>query len=191
MDKIEKLELPYDDGKGNFSSGAGEIQIIRKVNEIIDVLNSQLFEPKILNCPTDQSQKQPEGELTAGDVFQLRRLEAFAEDYKELKESMKQPEGEKEMTKEDIEYLEKQREKEIQEGIAWIKQREGESEKQEQFDKLVDFISQLLSERTFNKDELRVIKSDLSLVVSDFGVNDESFYENLIAKIGKLLKEEE
>jgi hypothetical protein len=61
MDKIEKLELPYDDGKGNFSSGAGEIQIIRKVNEIIDVLNSQLFEPKILNYPTDQSQKQPEG----------------------------------------------------------------------------------------------------------------------------------
>jgi hypothetical protein len=54
-----------------------------------------------------------------------------------------------------------------------------------------EIISQLLSERTFTKEELRVIKSDLSLVVSDFGVNDESFYENLIAKIGKLLKEEE
>jgi hypothetical protein len=139
MDKIEKLELPYDDGKGNFSSGAGEIQIIRKVNEIIDVLNSQLFEPKILNYPTDQSQKQPEGleeeteaekhereflgklkygaelideyeereqpekqpegEITAGDVFQLRRLEAFAEDYKKLKESLDKPEKQEECIK--------------------------------------------------------------------------------------------
>jgi len=45
---IEKLELPYDDGKGNFSSGSGEIHILRKINEIIDYLN--------------QSQKQPEGE---------------------------------------------------------------------------------------------------------------------------------
>ena len=41
--------------------------------------------------------------------------------------SQSQPEEEeKEMTKEDIEYLEKKREKEIQEGIAWVKQREKE-----------------------------------------------------------------
>jgi len=55
---IEKLELPYDDGKGNFSSGSGEIHILRKVNEIIDVLNSWVFEPT-LTIPS-QSQKQPE-----------------------------------------------------------------------------------------------------------------------------------
>jgi len=58
MKKIEKLELPYDDGKGNFSSGSGEIHILRKVNEIIDVLNSWVFEPT-LTIPS-QSQKQPE-----------------------------------------------------------------------------------------------------------------------------------
>ena len=57
---IEKLELPYDDGKGNFSSGSGEIHILRKVNEIIDVLNSWVFEPT-LTIPS-QSQKQPEGD---------------------------------------------------------------------------------------------------------------------------------
>lgn len=39
--------------------------------------------------------------------------------------SQAQPE-EKEMTKEDIEYLEKKREKEIQEGVAWLKQQEKE-----------------------------------------------------------------
>ena len=55
---IEKLELPYDDEKGNFSSGSGEIHILRKVNEIIDVLNSWVFEPT-LTIPS-QSQKQPE-----------------------------------------------------------------------------------------------------------------------------------
>jgi hypothetical protein len=59
MKKIEKLELPYDDGKGNFSSGSGEIHILRKVNEIIDVLNSWVFEPT-LTIPS-QSQEQPEG----------------------------------------------------------------------------------------------------------------------------------
>ena len=56
---IEKLELPYDDGKGYFSSGSGEIHILRKVNEIIDVLNSWVFEPT-LTIPS-QSQKQPSG----------------------------------------------------------------------------------------------------------------------------------
>ena len=40
-------------------------------------------------------------------------------------DSQSQPE-EKKMTKEDIEYSEKQREKEIQEGIAWLKQQEKE-----------------------------------------------------------------
>jgi hypothetical protein len=68
---IEKLELPYDDGKGNFSSGSGEIHILRKVNEIIDVLNSWVFEPT-LTIPS-QSQKQPENksnvEWKDGDIL--------------------------------------------------------------------------------------------------------------------------
>jgi hypothetical protein len=47
----------------------------------------------------EQPEKQPEGEITAGDVFQLRRLEAFAEDYKELKKSMNEPEKQEECIK--------------------------------------------------------------------------------------------
>lgn len=62
MDKIEKLELEYDDWKRGLSLGSREIHIIigvvLKVNEIIDILNSRLFEPT-LTIPS-QSQKQPE-----------------------------------------------------------------------------------------------------------------------------------
>ncbi|HQJ73774.1 MAG TPA: hypothetical protein PLW74_02710 [Candidatus Dojkabacteria bacterium] len=60
MDKIEKLELEYDDWKRGLSLGSREIHIIigvvLKVNEIIDVLNSWVFEPT-LTIPS-QSQKQ-------------------------------------------------------------------------------------------------------------------------------------
>ena len=63
MDKIEKLELEYDDWKRGLSLGSREIHIIigvvLKVNEIIDILNSRLFEPII--TVHNQSQKQPEG----------------------------------------------------------------------------------------------------------------------------------
>lgn len=42
MENIKKLELPLNDPRrGIFNSGAGNIQIIRKINEIIDRLNEQ------------------------------------------------------------------------------------------------------------------------------------------------------
>ncbi len=46
MRKIKKLELPYDDGKGHFGSGASIIHIIRKVNEMIDLLNQEDWQRK-------------------------------------------------------------------------------------------------------------------------------------------------
>ena len=52
MDKIEKLK-PFEEGM------TAQYEY-NKINEIIDVLNSQLFEPRILNYPL--SQKQPEVE---------------------------------------------------------------------------------------------------------------------------------
>ena len=121
---IEKLELPYDDGKGNFSSGSGEIHILRKVNEIIDVLNSWVFEPT-LTIPS-QSQKQPEEKcihyfpLSSEGVCQKCGIK-----FEDIK-SEKQEEWRKEWRKLSFEI--------------------GSITKQ-QADEVENFISQLLSER--------------------------------------------
>lgn len=143
---IEKLELPYDDGKGNFSSGSGEIHILRKVNEIIDVLNSWVFEPT-LTIPS-QSQKQPE----------------------------KQEEWERELR---FTY-----------GHLYYQNEEGEfCQIVNEIDDLIDFISQLLSERTFNKEELKVIEEwyDGMLYPTSPDERDKLVHD----KLSKLLKEEE
>ena len=40
--EIKKLELPYcNPGTGSYASGASNIEIIDKINQIIDLLNSQ------------------------------------------------------------------------------------------------------------------------------------------------------
>jgi hypothetical protein len=92
MKKIEKLyEIEQYDSKADQTYVLININLlIRKTNEIIE-RQGEIID--VLN------QKQPEGELTAGDVFQLKRLEAFAEDYKELKESMDKPEKQEECIK--------------------------------------------------------------------------------------------
>lgn len=73
-------------------------------------------------------------------------------------------EEEKEMTKEDIEYLEKQREKEIQEGIAWIKQREQDTpeewEKAKEFDKIHDILKPYHKEAEDYSDTLKRVLDD-------------------------------
>ena len=55
--KIEKLEVP-DLIVGNVYTNREQVDIINKINEIISVLNSWIFEPT-LTIPS-QSQKQPE-----------------------------------------------------------------------------------------------------------------------------------
>ena len=164
MKKIEKLELPYDDGKGNFSSGSGEIHILRKVNEIIDVLNSWVFEPT-LTIPS-QSQKQPE----------------------------KQEEWERELR---FTY-----------GHLYYQNEEGEfCQIVNEIDDLIDFISQLLSERTeeayksgyleCKKDLIKLIENSKALVecfnpisvdIRDRQEGELEAYNNILSK---LLKEKE
>jgi hypothetical protein len=58
-------------------------------------------------------------------------------------------------------------------------------------EKVEDFISQLLSERTFTKEELEQIKRDIEMVKYEWGLGEES--EELHRKVSKLLelKEEE
>jgi len=56
--KIEKLEVP-DLIVGNVYTNREQVDIINKINEIISVLNSWIFEPT-LTIPS-QSQKQPSG----------------------------------------------------------------------------------------------------------------------------------
>jgi hypothetical protein len=166
MDKIEKLDVGF---LVDISVGSAIVEVAEKVNEIIDYLN--------------QSQKQPEGELTAGDVFQLRRLEAFAEDYKKLKESMDKPEKQEEWREGliDASY--------IYEGEA-NEDGSTKSIRTISFDyqKLENFISQLLSEKTFTKEELETLKSILEEEVEwELWVGG----KELLEKISKLLKEKE
>lgn len=57
--------------------------------------------------------------------------------------SQSQPE-EKAMTKEDIEYLEKQREKELQEGVAWLKQILDDREREAYHDGYTDGVTRCM-----------------------------------------------
>ena len=89
MKNIKKLKLPYDDGKGNFSSGAGVIQIIRKVNEIIDYLDqpkkqqevkkdSEMFIDNLIRMEGKQEDSEEKGELN------LKLKEALWKDFNKL-----------------------------------------------------------------------------------------------------------
>jgi len=189
---IEKLELPYDDGKGNFSSGSGEIHILRKVNEIIDVLNSWVFEPT-LTIPS-QSQKQPKGETIRNynpekrwDKYKKSKIEVREFDLVPKVQPEKQEESEEEIdlrkeivrifTEEDIVLL-------LADNLL---------------DRLVDFISQLLSERAFSKEELRLLNAYLSLALPEYNNFDKEtkMHEDMdklhkiLEKLSKLLKEKE
>ena len=126
MEKIEKLDRVI--------SGVGDFEkLVCKINEIIDVLNQKQPEvsreylertdytdyPRVTttevetvigkwskkrNKEEEPTEKQ-EDKITAGDVFQLKRLEESAKDYKKLKESMDKLEKQEEFTLEELKKI--------------------------------------------------------------------------------------
>jgi len=191
---IEKLELPYDDGKGNFSSGSGEIHILRKVNEIIDVLNSWVFEPT-LTIPS-QSQKQPKGETIRNynpekrwDKYKKSKIEVREFDLVPKVQPEKQ-EGWRELSVNTRRILKTL-------GYYFSDGNEHYSCPVCGID--VVRLDQLLSERTFTKEELRLLDAYLSLALPEYNDFDKETkmhrdmdkLHKILEKISKLLKEEE
>ena len=227
MKKIEKLELPYDDGKGNFSSGSGEIHILRKVNEIIDVLNSWVFEPTLTipsqsqkqpeKCDCDyckayrfSMEKEPEEKLKKEDMLRWLRNggilklaeKQLEEDYKcGTLEVLKNPKLRKELLQKDNQVIKKnlttEKQGEWREGLdnidlmlAMLQSIENCTDEEvrntaKAIREELDKVSQLLSERTFSKEELNRL-SIWSGDVGSFGVVSDEDAE-LINKIYKLL----
>jgi len=184
---IEKLELPYDDGKGNFSSGSGEIHILRKVNEIIDVLNSWVFEPT-LTIPS-QSQKQPENksnvEWKDGDILTTIDQNGITHNFilNDMANLGKQESYKEKWAKhlEKINHIlqlgaELGISKEIEDFVFELLKREKS-------------ILQMMSDRAFTKEELKVIKEwyDGMLYPTSPDERDKLVHD----KLSKLLKEEE
>lgn len=186
---IEKLELPYDDEKGNFSSGSGEIHILRKVNEIIGVLN-QLQK---------QLDEKPEEKLKEEDMLRWLRnggvLRIGKEKQAEVKkdseifiDNLKRINGKQENYREKlIRHLEKIEHllqlsaelgisKEIEEFISELLKREKS-------------ILQMISDRVFSKEELKVIEElyDGMLYPTNPDEKDKLVHD----KLSKLLKEKE
>lgn len=181
---IEKLELPYDDGKGNFSSGSGEIHILRKVNEIIDVLNSWVFEPT-LTIPS-QSQKQPEGDYVNTEPEKVI-VDPIGVDFTTEGKNREFPVEYK--TREEIDKMFKpEKQEEWREKIKQMVLTDCFKD-QPDIQRYIDFIEQLLSERTFNKEELKVIEEwyDGMLYPTSPDERDKLVHD----KLSKLLKEEE
>ena len=133
-----------------------------KINEIIDYLN--------------QSQKQPEGVLEEG-------YRVMAKD-KERMENEVALETYKQATTEKQEEWEKEYRRRRNEPYT------GKNDRIYTDDEVVDFISQLLSERTFNKEELRRIEVAYSEDYFEGYCGDKTDGE-ILGKISKLLKEEE
>ena len=185
MDKIEKLELEYDDWKRGLSLGSREIHIIigvvLKVNEIIDILNSRLFEPII--TVHNQSQKQPEEKcihyfpLSSEGVCQKCGIK-----FEDIK-----PEKQKEW-EDKLHYL-----------LNGYSSSKTYKESKEQWMEIRDYIEQLLSERTFSKEELRLLNAYLSLALPEYNNFDKEtkMHEDMdklhkiLEKISKLLKKKE
>jgi len=78
-----------------------------------------------------------------GVVDALRSLADKLNEIIDHLNSQSQPE-EKAMTKEDIEYLEKQREKELQEGVAWLKQILDDREREAYHDGYTDGVTRCM-----------------------------------------------
>jgi hypothetical protein len=143
---------------------------------------------------SDQSQKQPKGETIRNynpekrwDKYKKSKIEVREFDLVPKVQPEKQEESEEEIdlrkeivrifTEEDIVLL-------LADNLL---------------DRLVDFISQLLSERAFSKEELRLLNAYLSLALPEYNNFDKEtkMHEDMdklhkiLEKISKLLKEEE
>jgi len=184
MKKIEKLELPYDDGKGNFSSGSGEIHILRKVNEIIDVLNSWVFEPT-LTIPS-QSQKQPE--KCDCDYCKAYRFSM----EKEPEEKLKKEDMLRWLRNGGILKVESEKQEEWREKIKQMVLTDCFKD-QPDIQRYIDFIEQLLSEREKELLEWVISEEDIPQNVSSLWASLRWFeiYKEAHKRLSKLLKEKE
>ncbi len=177
MDKIEKL-MHIKTDKNQHVSPDTVFEMCCKINEITDILNSRLFEPII--TVHNQSQKQPEGEEYEQPI-KVRK-------YPKLEGSEK-PCSENKI--EDIYvYRKPEKQKDWRDRIQSFSLGVSESfkidgEYIDSKEELVAFISQLLSERTFTKDELEII--------DDWAEWDYCTNKDVVRvkdKVSKLLKEE-
>lgn len=174
--KIEKLEVP-DLIVGNVYTNREQVDIINKINEIISVLNSWIFEPT-LTIPS-QSQKQPEETEEQGGVCKYcggsnitvggegTTHYYYCEDCKSPTDKVEKQE----------EWKERWRKLSFEIG----------SITKQQADEVENFISQLLSERTFNKEELEIIAySVASNATSEDGESLwDKFYDEFTDKYGE------
>ena len=174
MKKIKKLEERKDMYMADDSSfieflNKRAIKTENKVNEIIDLLNGELSKPRI----QVESQKQPEG---VGD-FPTSQTGYFP-------------------TGTTTSLTEPEKQEEWRERISTIEDGNGNffyiDNKFAYKEDMVRFISQLLSERTFNKEELRVLKklvweADENVIAT---IWDDEIQDGIEEKLSKLLKEE-
>jgi len=175
MDKIEKLVKQLDDWR--YSNKP----VISKINEIIDVLNSWLFEPGILNYPLNQ--KQPKGvEMARQGDNQVVKEYLTTEKKEEWRMEIRK--GEKHCEVEIGGVGTTGLWENLYKALPFIFEMlreiyEGDLDK---------YLDQLLSERTFTKEELERIKKLVGFMENDYPNNFEKPEDKTIKeKIFKLL----
>ena len=165
MDKIEKL-MHIKTDKNQHVSPDTVFEMCCKINEIIDILNSRLFEPII----TVHNQSQKRLEVCQGklDTSKLEKQEEWRDRF------YKKFVGSKATNP-----------RELEGDTIWESTEYTTGSPRE----IIDFISELLSERIFNKEELKILEYALVRLISQTGRYKE--INALQDKISKLLKEKE
>ena len=159
MNKIEKIS----DDKKYYSESEFVEDIIKKVNEIIEVLNNLLSEPRTLKLSLDDAKKIKKELKNSRRELQPSKITPAEDEWKE-----------------ELRFLY---------GDLYYRNEDGEFCRiVNEIDDLIDFISKLLKEKTFSKEELNRL-SIWSGDVGSFGVVSDEDAE-LINKIYKLLEEE-
>jgi len=156
MNKIEKIS----DDKKYYSESEFVEDIIKKVNEIIEVLNNLLSEPRTLKLSLDDAKKIKKELKNSRRELQPSKITPAEDEWKE-----------------ELRFLY---------GDLYYRNEDGEFCRiVNEIDDLIDFISKLLKEKTFSKEELNRL-SIWSGDVGSFGVVSDEDAE-LINKIYKLL----
>jgi len=185
MKKIEKLIHINTDEKQHVSPDT-VFEMCCKINEIIDVLNSWVFEPT-LTIPS-QSQKQPE--KCDCDYCKAYRFSM----EKEPEEKLKKEDMLRWLRNGGILKVESEKQEDWRDRIQSFSLGVSESfkidgEYIDSKEELVAFISQLLSERTFTKKELEIIDWYLTEYETQEGVDKEA--DRLRKKVSELLKKKQ
>lgn len=205
MNKIEKIS----DDKKYYSESEFVEDIIKKVNEIIEVLNNLLSEPRTLKLSLDDAKKIKKELKNSRRELQPSKITP-AED--EWKEELRFLYGDLYYRNEDgefcrivneiddlIDFISQLLSEEYQRGV-----KEGTEGKFYEKIEVVsqipeEVVEQLLSERTFSKEELRLLNAYLSLALPEYNNFDKEtkMHEDMdklhkiLEKLSKLLKEEE